>query len=106
MAYNSKFSGTEIDEGIEKARAIPDGGTTGQVLTKKSGANNDFQYQNANAHTHSPSQLTSGSLPTGVKAAVGTDYTVSRLRNIKAGTADLEAGVSELENGTIYIVYE
>lgn len=42
MAYNSKFSGTEIDEGIEKARAIPDGGTTGQVLTKKSGANNDF----------------------------------------------------------------
>ena len=106
MAYNSKFSGTEIDEGIEKARAIPDGGTTGQVLTKKSGANNDFQYQNANAHTHSPSQLTPGTLPAGDKATESTDYTVSRLRNIKAGTADLEAGVSELENGTIYIVYE
>lgn len=106
MAYNSKFSGTEIDEGVEKARAIPDGGTTGQVLTKKSEENNDFQYQNANAHTHSPSQLTSGSLPTGVTAAISTDYTTSRLRNIKAGTSDLEAGVSELENGTIYIVYE
>ena len=30
MAYNSKFTGQEIDEGIEKARAIPEGGISGK----------------------------------------------------------------------------
>lgn len=40
------------------------------------------------------------------KAPTGTDYGISRIRNISAGTADLEAGVSALESGTLYFVYE
>lgn len=38
--------------------------------------------------------------------AIGTDYSNLKLRGIKASTTDLTAGVSELENGTIYLVYE
>lgn len=40
------------------------------------------------------------------KAPTGTDYSTSRIRNISAGTTDLEAGVSALESGTLYFVYE
>lgn len=36
----------------------------------------------------------------------GTDYAVSRVRGISAGIADLTAGSSDLESGTIYLVYE
>ena len=36
----------------------------------------------AASHTHPASQFTAGSLATGVIASSGTDYTVSRLRNI------------------------
>ena len=35
-----------------------------------------------------------------------SDLTVAQVRNIYAGTADLEAGVSALPAGTIYLVYE
>lgn len=35
-----------------------------------------------------------------------TDYTKSKTRNISAGTTDLTAGSSALENGAIYLVYE
>ena len=55
--------------------------------------------------THPPSMLSAGALPVGVTASVGTDYMVSRLRNINAGTADIAVG-SGLSNGCIYIVYE
>lgn len=34
------------------------------------------------------------------------DVATPLVRNIYAGTADLEAGVSALESGTIYFVYE
>lgn len=40
------------------------------------------------------------------KAPTGTDYGTSRIRNISAGTTDLEAGVSSLASGTLYFVYE
>lgn len=49
------------------------------------------------AHTHTPAGLTGLS---------GTDYSVSRVRGISVGTADLTAGTSNLESGTIYLVYE
>lgn len=35
-----------------------------------------------------------------------TDYSTARLRNIRAGTADLTAGTSSLNSGEIYLVYE
>ena len=40
------------------------------------------------------------------KAPTGTDYGISRIRNISAGTTDLEAGVSTLASGELYFVYE
>ena len=57
-------------------------------------------------HTHSADDVLGGTFSEAVKAASGTDYTVSKFRNISAGTEDLEAGVSALENGAIYLVYE
>lgn len=35
-----------------------------------------------------------------------TDYSTARLRNIRAGNADLTAGTSSLNSGEIYLVYE
>ena len=60
----------------------------------------------AASHTHAAGQVTAGTLAAGVVASFGTDYGTSRLRNIRAGTADLTPGVSALNNGEIYIVYE
>ena len=60
----------------------------------------------AASHTHPASQITAGTLATGVIASSGTDYTVSRLRNIKASTTDLTAGSSSLTSGEVYLVYE
>ena len=56
-------------------------------------------------HTHGAASITAGTLQTGVTASVGTDYNVSRLRNINAGTGDIAVG-SGLSSGAIYIVYE
>ena len=50
--------------------------------------------------------MTAGTLAAGVVASFGTGYGTTRLRNIRAGTADLTPGVSALNNGEIYIVYE
>lgn len=36
----------------------------------------------------------------------GTDYGTSRVRGIAVGTVDLTAGSSNLESGTIYLVYQ
>lgn len=59
-----------------------------------------------NVTSLSPSGMSSGTLPTGVRATNSTDYTTSRIRNIKASTVDLTAGSSYLANGEIYLVYE
>lgn len=48
----------------------------------------------------------SGTIPVAVKATNSTDYTTSRLRNIRASTTDLTPGSSTLSNGEIYLVYE
>lgn len=58
------------------------------------------------SHSHAAGQVTAGTLAAGVLASYGTDYGTSRLRNIRAGTADLTPGVSALNNGEIYLVYE
>lgn len=47
-----------------------------------------------------------GTLTGAVVAHTGTDYTTKRVRNIYCGTADLTPGVSPLDNGTIYVMYE
>lgn len=42
----------------------------------------------------------------GATSSSGTDYSTPRLRNIRAGTADMTAGTSALNSGEIYLVYE
>lgn len=60
-----------------------------------------------NANTLAQSALPkSGGTMTGDLIAMSTDPATSSVRNIYAGTEDLEAGVSELTTGAIYLVYE
>ena len=54
------------------------------------------------SHTHPAAQVTAGTLPTGVLATNSTDYTTSRLRNSRFGTA----APGSLANGEIFFVYE
>ena len=56
----------------------------------------------ATSHTQAASTITKGTLPVGVVATNSTDYTVSRLRNIRFGTT----APTSLSNGEIFIVYE
>lgn len=44
QSYNLKYTGAQIDTCLDKANGIPTGGSAGQVLTKKSGTNYDFQW--------------------------------------------------------------
>lgn len=58
-------------------------------------------------HSHTPDQISAGTLPAEVKAiSGGVDYGTARIRNIYAGTEDLTPGVSPLASGDIYLVYE
>lgn len=51
QGYNLKYTGKEIDDLLDKANAmnssaqVPTGGTSGQVLTKKSGMNFDAEWK-------------------------------------------------------------
>lgn len=58
------------------------------------------------SHSHAASQVTAGTLPTGVKAATGVDYATARLRNIYAGTSGMNASSTSLASGNIYLQYE
>lgn len=58
------------------------------------------------SHSHPASQVTAGTLPSGVVAATGTDYSAARVRNIYAGTGAMTASSSALTNGNIYLQYE
>lgn len=53
-------------------------------------------------HTHAANTITAGTLSTGVLATNSTDYTTSRLRNIRFGTSV----PSSLSNGEVFFVYE
>lgn len=118
-AENMNDLENRISRGFEETSALPLGGTTGMVLTKTGNTDSEVGWQtpkvsanNVTAGTLpsgvniSASQVTAGTLPTGVKASTASDYTMARLRNIKAGTSDLTAGSSSLANGEIYLVYE
>jgi hypothetical protein len=59
------------------------------------------------SHNHGAENISAGTFSdTGVKAKAGTDYSTARVRNIYAGTEDMTAGSSALENGALYFVYE
>ncbi len=63
------------------------------------------QYEVINAKFANYLPLVGGTM-TGALTAKNPDVGTAGVRNIKAGTADLTAGVSALETGAIYIVYE
>lgn len=56
----------------------------------------------ASSHAHAANTITAGTLVTGVVATNSTDYTTSRLRNIRFGTSV----PSSLSNGEVFFVYE
>ena len=60
------------------------------------------------SHTQSASTITAGTLAGEVKANGNAEKTLSsaQVRNIHAGTADLQAGTSALTTGEVYVVYE
>lgn len=59
-------------------------------------------------HDHSAADITAGELAGAVKANASAvaDLAVSQVRNIYAGTAELESGVSALPPGDLYFQYE
>ena len=64
--------------------------------------------QKAGTHQQAADTITEGTLAGKVRAnaASAADVGVSQVRNIYAGTADLLPGVSALETGALYFVYE
>ena len=60
------------------------------------------------SHLHSASNITAGTFVGQVvaDATATADLTVAQVRNIYAGTEELEAGVSTLPTGVLYIQYE
>lgn len=62
----------------------------------------------ASSHSHAASNITTGTMAGAVQAQATAQATLGNMqvRNISAGTADLEAGVSALATGQIYLVYE
>lgn len=53
------------------------------------------------AHTQSAATITAGTFPGNVSVKPGTDYTTSKLRNVKFGTSV----PGSLNNGEIYLLY-
>lgn len=53
------------------------------------------------AHTQSASSITAGTFPGNVSVKPGTDYTTSKLRNVRFGTSV----PSSLNNGEVYLLY-
>lgn len=78
QGYNLKYTGKEIDDLLDKANdmdssaQVPAGGTSGQVLTKKSGTNYDAEWKTPGS-----------SLPSG-----GTPSQVLTKKSIAAGDAE------------------
>lgn len=69
---------------------------------------NSYLENKFNSHSHPASNITAGTFAGQVVAnenAVQT-LTTKQVRNIYAGTTDMEAGVTALTTGDIYIVYE
>lgn len=85
--------------------------TTARTIAISGGATGTATSFNGSANISIPvtkldMSKASGTIPAAVKATNSTDYTTSRIRNIRASTTDLTAGSSTLSNGEIYLVYE
>lgn len=94
---NSVYAGFRVIAREQKLRAFfrPEGATADTHVDV---------YHTGNKPT--AADIQAGTLATGVKASIGTDYTTMRLRNIMAQTADVTAGTTGLSNGNIVLVYE
>lgn len=114
--YNSQYTGLEIDAGIDAAKKT-------KVSFDAHSKNNtihitaeDRQSWNGKANqtdldavktTANAALPKAGGTMTGTLTAGGTqDPSVSQVRNIYAGTEDMEAGVTSLATGALYFVYE
>lgn len=75
--------------------------TTSAMQTALDGKANTTHNQGANT-------ITAGTLAGEVKANANAQTTLSnaQVRNISVGTVDLQAGMSELTTGEVYVVYE
>lgn len=69
---------------------------------------NSYLENKLKSHSQPASTITAGTLAGKVvaNASAVTDLTAKQVRNIYAGTTDMEAGVTALTTGDIYIVYE
>lgn len=69
---------------------------------------NSYLENKLKSHSQPASDITAGTFAGQVvaNASAVTDLTTKQVRNIYAGTTDMEAGVTALTTGDIYIVYE
>lgn len=69
---------------------------------------NSYLENKLKSHSQPASDITAGTFAGQVvaNASAVTDLTAKQVRNIYAGTTDMEAGVTALTTGDIYIVYE
>ena len=85
--------------------------TTARTIAISGGATGTATSFNGSANITIPvtkldMSKASGTIPAAVKATNSTDYTTSRIRNIRASTTDLTPKSSALSNGEVYLVYE
>lgn len=97
-AIQNKAVKTALDGKASSSHTHPTAQITGldAVLAGKASA----------SHTHSADNITSGALPIR-RGGTGVD-TIQKLRKqiVEYSTQDLQAGVSELEQGKLYVVYQ
>ena len=74
----------------------------------ESETNNLLNAKANSSHTHSASQVSSGTFSGAVYANAAAMATIwdSQVRSISAGTTDLSPGSSSLTTGAVYLVYE
>ena len=96
-------SETDLEAFRTEILAEVSGMISGAAGISEEDANEQYDVLNAKFANYLP--LAGGTM-TGALTAKNPEVGTLGVRNIKAGTADLTAGVSALETGAIYIVYE
>lgn len=103
----SEGSSVYIDETLTQEGWAADAKAVGNAINSVNGTISEVREEIAAVTESSVSKA--GATMEGTLIAdeiSASDLTVAQVRNIYAGTADLEAGVSALPAGTIYLVYE